>query len=155
MQVRVGSGLVLWSGRVVAWYLLFLGATLGAAHGTLLSTLRLLGMRTCSACFHSRPPIPVINRLIASTIPCPLLLPQLLVLISVVCPPGPTNSSSLQKLAICCSSCQQQRPNHHSHSPPIVPAAFSTNHSARPNVSSARQPRPLLRPPLLEGRLIL
>ncbi|KAJ4989342.1 hypothetical protein SVAN01_05067 [Stagonosporopsis vannaccii] len=34
-------------------------------------------------------------------------------------------------------------------------SAFSSNQSARPNVSSARQPRPLLRPPPLEGRLPL
>jgi hypothetical protein len=57
------------------------------------------------ACFHSRAPIPVNNRQ-SPVLPHALLLPQLLVVISVICPPGPTNGSSILELAICCSSCQ-------------------------------------------------
>lgn len=125
------------------------------AHGTVLSTRACWACGLPSHCFHSRPPTPVINRQIMSSNPCPLLLPQLLDLISVICPSRPTNSSALQKLAICCSSCQW--PNHHNHSPPIVPAPaphILSNHSAHPKVSPARQPGPLLRPPPFEGRLI-
>ena len=103
------------------------------------------------ACFHSRAPLPVNNRQ-SPVLPHAPLLPQLLVVISVICPSRPTNGSSILELAICCSSCQ---PNHHGHSPPIVPAPaphFLSNHSGCPNVSSARQPGPLLWPPPFEGR---
>jgi hypothetical protein len=57
------------------------------------------------ACFHSRAPLPVNNRQ-SPVLPHALLLPQLLVVISFICPPGPTNGSSILELAICCSSCQ-------------------------------------------------
>lgn len=48
------------------------GVALGAAHGTVAINTRLLGIRGLpSACFHSRPPTPVINRRFASTVPWP------------------------------------------------------------------------------------
>lgn len=157
-RVEVGVVLGLGKDRVVALLIVMLGDTLGAAHGTLLSTPALLGMQAtlvlASIPEHQYRLI-IDNR--QYVLIHALLLPQLLVMISVVCPPGPTNGSSLLELAICCSSCQQQ-PNHHGHSPPIVPAPaphFLSNHSGRPNVSSARQPGPLLWPPPFEGRLNL
>ena len=108
-----------------------------------------------TACFHSRPPMPVINSQVTSTTICAMLLPQLLVLISDICPPGPTNSSSLQKLAICCPSCQAAKLSQPFTACRSCPcSAFSSNHSAPPNVSSARQPGPLLRPRPLERRWV-